>query len=230
MLDSVIDAREVEGTGIYPRIALEAASKELLACVTILTAKPNSENRVFTAVVRDRLLQLTLHHGAEDARCLLDKTSALFRLLVSTQLVDTLLGLPAPTLATLAPRPELLPSDPRWLISGVLSYPPHQLNELGDWLDDIRYAAILMHYATWRPKCFETDAERGLYYAHATRLCAMCADFLDRESDTPQTQLAKHAVETLSSGVIYSCEGTLREFAEAKGGSSLAFFRRSFPI
>ena len=229
MLDSVIDAGEVASVDIYSRVALESACEELLACVAMLEQRPKHENIVFATIVRDRLLRLVLYHGAEDARHLLDSASALVRLLASPQLVDALLRLPMPTAATLSLRSERLLDDPRWLVSGVLSGPPHELDQLGDWLANVRYATVLMHYATWRPKCFDADAERARYYAHATRLCALCADILERDAEASLKQLAIHTVETLSSGVIYSCEGTLREFAEAKGRLITNFLRASFP-
>ena len=229
MLDSVIGAGEVASIDIYPRIALESTCEELLACVAMLERRPDHENIVFATIARDRLLRLVLHHGAEDARRLFDSGSALVRLLASPRLVDALLKLPAPTSAMQLPRLEQLPGDPRWLALNVLSGPPHEFDQLVDWLADFRYAPILMHYATSRPKCFDSDTERVRYYTHATRLCALCADILERNAEASLKQLAVHAVETLSSGVIYSCEGTLREFAEAKGRLITNFLRISFP-
>ena len=212
-----------------PAHALRSASTELLHCVAMLVERRNGEAVTLAMIARDRMVHLILHHSAAEASLLLQARSGLFGLFDQRASVDALLALPAGGAALLARRAALPPDDLRSLLTGILLQPPHDLQRLDLWLADARTLPMLMHYAVWRPKCFVDDTERSRYYLHATALCALCARMLDQYPNEMQNDFVAHVVQTLSSGVIYSCEGSLRSFAEAKATLITRFVQAYYP-
>lgn len=212
-----------------PRLALRRAADELLNCVALAVERGEPEDALFGAFARDRLIRLVLHHRAEDVAALLAPGSGWVELLSSQPLVRALFTLPAVP-AELALLLEGLESDDvRSMVASVLAKPPHELEQLDRWLADARFTPLLLTYAAWQPKCFVTETERVRYYNYAVRFCDLCADILAHEVAPSLQRLVITVVDTLSSGVIYSCDGALRPFAEAKGRLLTRFVQHRFP-
>ena len=207
--------------------AIYDAIRHLRACVDLAFEEPGNANASLATLARDRFVHLVLHHDPDaTAGLLATGSSALFHAVVQdANLIDFVLELP-PAPEDIVRAWNALPrGDARRLFAGLFLVPPHELPELTHFIEEQRFDALLVRYIAWHPKCFGTDHERTVYFEYTVRLYNLIADLMERSGPGQIRPLLEHGVASLKSGAIYSCEGYLVPFAQAKSRLIRAYVR-----
>lgn len=213
------------------RLASDAvfdAIRHLRACVDLAFEKASPANNSLAALARNRFVHLVLHHDPDATAGLLSTgSSALFHAAVQdAKLIDFVLELPPAPAEIVRTWNDLPKGDARRLFAGLFLVPPHELPELTLFIEQQRFDDLLLRYIAWHPKCFGSDEERTVYFDYTVRLYNLIADLMERSPPGQIRPLLEHGVASLKSGAIYSCEGYLVPFAQAKSRLIRAYIRR----
>lgn len=210
-----------------PARALAVGLRELHACLRVSLSTGAAVDARLVADARDRWALLVMHHPAEVTLGLLTTQAGamFFPIVREPQLLDAILQLPASSSRVEGTWADLDGHDPRRLLVGMFLRMPFDLEGLDYFVGQERFDDILLAYAAWKPRCFETDAQRVRYIGHSTALCAALADRIG-SGKGPLSLFLEHNVLSIGGGVIYSCEGYLVDYARAKSRLIRAYLRR----
>ncbi|APT30080.1 membrane Transport [Methylobacterium phyllosphaerae] len=206
---------------------LAGSLRELHACLRVWLAGGAPADARLAADARDRWVGLVSHHRAESALALLaiEAGAVFFAIAHEPRVLDAILQLPAPSARVRDAWAALDPHDPRRLLGGMFLHPPFELDNLEHFVGQERFDNILLIYATWQPRCFETDAQRARYVAYGATLCTALADRIETGT-SPLDTFLEHSVRSIGGGIVYSCEGMLVEHARAKSRLIRAYLKR----
>ncbi|GJE52621.1 hypothetical protein GOFOIKOB_5694 [Methylobacterium tardum] len=206
---------------------LAGSLRELHACLRVWLADGAPVDAKLAADARDRWIGLVSHHQAESALALLAKEAGavFFAIAHEPRVLDAIFQLPAPSERVRDAWGALAQDDPRRLLGGIFLCPPFDLDGLEYFVAQGRFDNILLIYATWQPRCFETDAQRARFVAYGAALGAALADRIESATG-PLNTFLDHSVRSIGGGIVYSCEGMLVEHARAKSRVIRAYLKR----
>ena len=207
--------------------ALASCLRELHGCLRVWLTDGAPADARLAADARDRWVRLVSHHQAESAFALLatEAGAVFFAIAHEPRVLDAIFQLPVPSERVYDAWNALAQDDPRRLLGGIFLRPPFELEGLEHFVVQERFDEILLIYATWQPRCFETDAQRVSFVAYGATLGAALADRIET-AEGPLNTFLDHSVRAIGGGIVYSCEGMLLEHARAKSRLIRAYLKR----
>lgn len=206
---------------------LAGSLRELHACLRVWLAGGAPADARLAADARDRWVGLVSYHRADSALALLTREAGavFFAITHEARVLDAIFQLPAPSERVCNVWDALAQDDPRRLLGGIFLRPPFELEGLEHFVVQEQFDDILLIYATWQPRCFETDAQRARFVAYGATLGAALADRIETAPGQLNTFL-DHSVRSIGGGIVYSCEGMLVEHGRAKSRVIRAYLTR----